>query len=86
MEFLDDEDYQLMLTQQGNDDVGSTSSQSYGLDIVDDEVSDGVVSLEGVDYPNFDVNGDGLMDSSQNVGRDGVQIEAISSDKEVETL
>ena len=86
MQFSDDED--LCLTQTATKEFSETPSCSYGGD-VDMEYSEGLVSLECADQPNFQ-----LMDVSEVFGHssqkrfiyDNVEIEDISSDEEIDKM
>ena len=82
MEYLDDDDF--MLTQQPSKEFSDTQSFGSGADIVDYE--EGVVSLETNGEAKFDLDGDKLLPQSDIETCDGIQIEDISDDEEVDTM
>ena len=81
MEYSDEEGF--VLTQQSVKEYEDTPSYDFGDNIIDDE---GVVSLEAVGEPNFELGYDGLNMQSQNSARDGIAIEEISDDEVINSL
>ena len=82
MEFSDEEDF--VLTQTPVKEYSETQSASYGDDLVDSNKD--IVSLEAVPGPSFQVIGEDFFDATQPNVCDGVQIEDISSDEELESM
>ena len=78
MELIDD-DQDFLLTQEPVRDYSDTQSADYGSNVVED---DQVVSLEGNIEPNFDVDIDGLFETSQTDDTVCVQIDDISDPEE----
>ena len=83
MESLEDENFDFALTQESVKDYNDTFSSQFGGNVVEEEE---VVSLEGNVMPNFDVDINGIIESSQRDVCDSVQIEDISEDEAVDKL
>ena len=83
MESSEDENFDFVLTQESVKDYNDTFSSQFGGNVVDEEE---VVSLEGNVMPNFDVDVNGIIESSQGDVCDSVQIEDISEDEAVDKL
>ena len=77
MEFSDDEDFQMELTQKSTREYSVTPCAEYGLHVVEN-----VVSLEGQSVPKFEVGMEDLVGNSQSSGVD-VEFEDISSDEDL---
>ena len=83
MESSEDENFDFALTQESVKDYNNTFSSQFGGNVVEEEE---VVSLEGNVMPNFDVDVNGIIESSQGDVCDSVQIEDISEDEAVDKL
>lgn len=83
MESSEDENFDFALTQESVKDYNDTFSSQFGGNVVEEEE---VVSLEGNVMPNFDVDVNGIIESSQGDVCDSVQIEDISEDEAVDKL
>ena len=64
-------------------DFNDTQSANYGSNIVDE---DNVVSLECGIEPNFELESSLFVERSQGAACDSIQIENVSSDKDIDQM
>ena len=84
MEFSDDDDFPLDLTQNSSRNYGDTDSAAFGKDVIS-EGNSRIVSLECNDEPVFELESN-VLDSTQAGVCDGIDIEDISDDKAIDKM
>ena len=80
---ISDDECDIILTQEPVREFNQTQSTDYGSSIVEDN---GLVSLECGEIANFDLCLSGMIGSSQSEACDGIEIEDISSDEELDKM